>query len=316
MMSPLTFTPLYMPRVWGGRALERVYGRRLPDDSTPFGEAWEIVDRENEQSVVNRGAFNGQSLHTLWNERRAALFGDCYGTWGDRFPILIKILDSSEDLSIQVHPPLEKAEALGGEPKTEMWVIADATPDAKLYVGLKAGISRDDFEQAIDQGTVEQCVHAVNPRAGESIFIPSGRLHAIGGGLLIHEIQQNSDTTYRVFDWNRMGLDGQPRELHVAQSLASIDFQDCEPAMDTPQGGLLAECPFFRTDRILLENDATLANPRADRFSIIGVIEGALRDHEGRVFTQGDYFLLPRGTNVLTASNKSTVLQVTLPPRA
>lgn len=315
MTTPLTFTPLYMPRVWGGRELERVYDRKLPSGD-PIGEAWEIVDRAGEQSYVSHGPLAGQSLHELWNTRRDEVFGACFAGWGERFPILIKILDAREDLSIQVHPPVHLADSLGGEPKTEMWVIADATPDAKLYVGLKHGFTREDFEQAIANGSVADCVHAIAPRAGESIFIPSGRLHAIGGGLLIHEIQQNSDTTYRVFDWNRVGLDGKPRELHIAESMASIDFADFEPGMDTPRGNTLAECDYFRTDRLQLESGAALANPDATQFSLVGVVAGSLRSSDGRTFVKGDYLLLPRGADALTAAEASSVLQITLPARA
>lgn len=301
-----------MERVWGGRELETVFGRTLPDAVTPFGESWEIVDRDPEQSVVNGGPFDGKTLHELWTGHREEVFGTALPE-SERFPILIKILDARDDLSIQVHPPVAKADELGGEPKTEMWFIADAAPDAKLYVGLKKGVSRADFEDAITNGTVESCVHAIHPQAGESIFIPSGRLHAIGAGLLIHEIQQNSDTTYRVFDWNRVGLDGKPRALHVGESLASIDFDDFEPDMDKPQGDLLAECEYFKTSRKTLAAGETLGNPLPDRFSILGVVEGTLTSDDGRSFSKGDFLLLPKGTTALIAGEASVVLQVELP---
>lgn len=200
-MNQITFKPLYMERVWGGRELERVYHRSLPDPVSPFGESWEIVDRESEQSVVDEGELAGKTLHELWTEQREEVFGRGYDNH-PRFPILIKVLDARDDLSIQVHPPAHLAAELGGEAKTEMWYIAACEPGAKLYVGLKQGVSKGDFEKAIEDGSVEQCVHAISPQPGDSIFIASGRLHAIGAGFLIHEIQQNSDTTYRVFDWN------------------------------------------------------------------------------------------------------------------
>lgn len=311
-MEPITFKPLYMPRVWGGRELEHVYGRVLPDAGQPYGESWEIVDRAHEQSIVDEGALAGASLHDLWTARREEIFGSGYEAH-PRFPILIKILDARDDLSIQVHPPVDRAEELGGEPKTEMWFIADCDPGAKLYVGLKHGVSRKDFERAITGGSVDACVHAIEPKPGESIFIPSGRLHAIGAGFLIHEIQQNSDTTYRVFDWNRMGLDGKPRELHVAQSLASIDFEDFEPAMDTPAGDNLATCPYFKTDRKWLAAGQTITNPFAGRFSILSVVDGMLESTGGRRFTKGRFILLPRDAPPLRAVEESLVLQITLP---
>ncbi len=311
-VEPITFIPLYMQRVWGGRELERVYGRTLPDAVNPYGESWEIVDRENEQSTVDGGAFDGSTLHQLWTERRGEIFGDDLPD-SDRFPILIKILDARDDLSIQVHPPLHLAEELGGEPKTEMWYIAGCDPGAKLYVGLKHGVSRADFERATADGTVADLVHAIHPSSGDSIFIPSGRLHAIGAGFLIHEIQQNSDTTYRVFDWNRLGLDGRPRDLHVPQSLASIDFDDFEPTMDSPVGNTLARCDFFKTDRISLEAGASLANPDAKRFSILSVVEGSLSASNGRSFGKGSFILLPKDAAPLTAGEASTILQITIP---
>jgi mannose-6-phosphate isomerase len=311
-MEPITFQPLYMQRVWGGRELERVYGRVLPDAALPYGESWEIVDREDAQSVVDSGPLAGSTLHRLWSERRPQVFGaGCDGH--PRFPILIKVLDARDDLSIQVHPPVSRAAELGGEPKTEMWFIADCDPGAKLHVGLKHGVSRADFEKAIADGTVADCVHSVTPRPGDSIFIASGRLHAIGAGFLIHEIQQNSDTTYRVFDWNRMGLDGKPRDLHVAESLASIDFDDFEPSMDTPVGDTLASCPYFKTDRKSPAAGQSIGNPVSGRFSILSVVDGMLESAGGRRFGKGRFLLLPCDAPPLTALEDSIVLQITLP---
>ena len=311
-MEPITFTPLYMERVWGGRELETVYGRKLPDPKKPFGESWEIVDRENEQSVVDEGTHRESTLHDLWTNHREEIFGEGFQNH-PRFPILIKILDARDDLSIQVHPPAHLAETLGGEPKTEMWFIADRNPGAKLYVGLKNGVTRDAVEKSIADGTVADCVHVLTPDPGESIFIASGRLHAIGAGFLIHEIQQNSDTTYRVFDWNRLGLDGKARELHVGESLASIDFQDFEPAMDSPLGDNLASCEYFKTDLKALQLGETITNPRDDRFSIISVVEGMLESDGGRRFEKGRFILLPRDGAPLKALEDSTLLQITLP---
>ncbi len=313
-MEPITFHPIYMERVWGGRELEHVYGRTLPDPDRPYGESWEIVDREHEQSVVSEGRYAGCTLHELWMEHREEIFG-CEFHAHPRFPILIKILDARDDLSIQVHPPAHLADVLGGEPKTEMWYIADCDADAKLYVGLKKDVTRDEFEHAITAGTVADCVHAIVPLPGTSIFIPSGRLHAIGAGFLIHEIQQNSDTTYRVFDWNRLGLDGKPRELHVGESLASIDFQDYEPTMATPLGDNLASCEYFKTDLKILATGESISNPHAGQFSILSVVEGLLESKDERNFEKGRFILLPREAAPLTALANSTVLQITLPMR-
>jgi mannose-6-phosphate isomerase len=224
-LYPLTFEPVFKPRVWGGRMLEALYAKRLPP-SDPIGESWEIADRPGDESVIVNGPYAKRSLRWLMEQHGGAITGSGAAT-GGRFPLLCKILDAREKLSLQVHPP----SSVLGEPKTEMWYIAHADPGAELYVGLKRGVTRDRFERALHAGTVADCFHRIAVRAGDTMFLPSGRVHAIGSGLVIFEIQQNSDTTFRVFDWNRVGLDGRPRDLHVAESLQSIDFADVEPAL-------------------------------------------------------------------------------------
>ena len=306
-MEPITFSPIYMTRVWGGRSLETIYDRQLPDEQ-PYGESWEMSDREEEQSIVDTGPYAGKSLHELWTNHQEEIFGS--GLTGDRFPLLIKILDARDDLSIQVHPPVEKAEELGGEAKTEMWYIAACDPGAKLYVGFKNGVSKEDFEASLQDGTVADKVHAIEPQKDQSIFIPSGRLHAIGSGFLIYEIQQNSDTTYRVFDWNRLGLDGKPRDLHVEQSMQSIDFDDIEPGMDHPEDSTIASCDYFVIDQI--EGQAEIQNP-GDHFSILTVVKGTLTSQAGRKFKAGDFLLLPKDGTALKASHDARILQTTIP---
>jgi mannose-6-phosphate isomerase len=307
-MPAILFEPLYKERIWGARALETIYGRDLPRPDATFGEAWEIVDREDAQSVVRGGEFSGMTLHDLWKSHRVEIFGEGLPL-SDRFPLLIKILDCADDLSIQVHPPAAIAEKLGGEPKTEMWFIADTKPGAKLYVGLRKGATRETFEKAIAEGTVAEQVHVITPGKGDSIFIKSGRLHAIGAGFLIHEIQQNSDTTYRVFDWNRTDSHGKPRDLHVEQSLACIDFNDIEPEMNNPNGDTLAECAFFKTTARVLTRGETISNPLPDRFSLITVVEGCLEN----THTTGRTVLLPRGADGLVATAPTQLLQIHIP---
>jgi len=230
VLYPLLFQPIFKERVWGGREIEKLYAKNLPPDQV-IGESWEIADRPGDESVITNGKFAGKTLRWLMENHAREILGDAKSASANRFPLLIKILDAREKLSLQVHPPASKAAELKGEPKTEMWFIADATPDAELYVGLKHGVTRAEFEKKIENGNVAECFHRVPVRAGDTMFLPSGRVHAIGAGLVIFEIQQNSDTTYRVFDWNRVGLDGKPRELHIAESLASIDFNDFEPKL-------------------------------------------------------------------------------------
>lgn len=289
--------------------METTYQRNLPDDQ-PYGESWEISDRPDEQSIVSSGPYSGKSLHDLWTNHREEIFGE--GFTGDRFPLLIKILDARDDLSIQVHPPANVSGELGGEPKTEMWYIADCDPGAKLYIGLKDGATRESFEQSLSKGTVEEQVHAVSPKRGESIFIPSGRLHAIGAGFLIYEIQQNSDTTYRVFDWNRVGLNGAPRDLHIDESMASINFSDFIPEMDQPDGDSLASCEFFAVERCRVSKSEMITNTN-DTFSIITVISGEIRTTEGHVFKTGDFLLLPRNASSLTVQVDCEILRTSLP---
>ncbi len=286
-LEPLTFTPLMMERVWGGRRLATKLGRVLPE-GVPIGESWELVDREDAQSVVNAGPLAGTTLHALWREQREAVFGVGL-VESERFPLLAKILDARETLSVQVHPPAELAARLGGEPKTEMWHLLDAEPGAELFAGLVRGTTRGSFERALAAGNVERCLHRLPVVAGDAIFIPSGRCHAIGGGCLIVEMQQNSDTTYRVFDWNRVGLDGKPRALHIAESLAAIDFTDYEPGLAVANGERIVECGHFSVDRW------SLAAPRRDETAsgvIFTVLGGEVVCGERR-FREGDFFLLP-----------------------
>jgi mannose-6-phosphate isomerase len=311
-VEPIVFEPLYMQRVWGGRELAHQYGRKLPNEA-PYGESWEVVDRETEQSVVRGGSHAGKTLHELWTKHRDEVFGPGLPET-ERFPILIKVLDARDDLSIQVHPPVALADSLKGEPKTEMWYIADAKSGASLHVGLKQGVSRQDFEAAIQDGTVAEAVHSIPVQAGDSIFIPSGRLHAIGAGLLIHEIQQNSDTTYRVFDWNRLGLDGRPRELHVEESLASIDFEDFEPDLAAPEQQVIAECEYFRVEKLKLQPGESCGHRDPRWFSIFSVAEGEV-ESGGFRFKKGDFFLLPAGNGSVVAKSGSVILRTTLPAR-
>ena len=311
-MAIVHFQPMAMERVWGGRMLESHFRRPLPDASAPYGESWEMVDREEAQSIVTTGSYAGMTLHELWQAHRDQVFGQGL-TDSERFPLLIKILDAREDLSIQVHPPARVAAALQGEPKTEMWYIAAAQPGARLVVGLKSGVSEESFANAIATGEVAQQIHEIPVKQGDSIFIPSGRLHAIGAGLVIFEIQQNSDTTYRVFDWNRVGLDGKPRELHISESMTSIDFADIEPPLDAPQGAEIARCEHFLVERFLLETGATIGNLRPDRFSLIHVVEGEVQDEEGGVWPAGSTLLITVGPSALRAVNGATILRTNIP---
>src|SRR5213076_2921170 len=239
---PVVFEPIFKERIWGGRNLAASLGKKLPANKR-IGESWEIVDRPEAQSIVREGALAGRSLHDLWINFREELFGEVPDA--RRFPLLIKLLDAQEKLSLQVHPPPEIAESLGGEAKTEFWYVVAAEPNAEIFVGLRKSMTRDRFEDAVHSGTVADCVHAIRMKSGAAMFLPSGRFHAIGAGNLLVEVQQNSDTTYRVFDWNRVDDQGKPRQLHVDQALQCIDFNDVAPEPITPSGELLVRQDLF-----------------------------------------------------------------------
>ena len=305
-LYPLTFHPAFKERVWGGRTLETLYQKKLPP-TVPIGESWEISDRPGDESVIANGPLAGKNLYWLMTNHASEVLGNAKPAAGNRFPLLCKILDARDKLSLQVHPPASQAAALGGEPKTELWHIADATPDAELYVGLKPGVTRAEFEKKIQTGEVAGCFHRIPVRSGDTMFLPSGRVHAIGAGLVIFEIQQNSDTTYRVFDWNRVGLDGKPRELHIPQSLASIDFNDFAPALvDSPfitagsaQVRHLASHPLFGVDLFRMKAPESVLF-RQPKLRIVAVLEGHLVVTSGKTSVDlqpGQFCLLPASLN-------------------
>jgi mannose-6-phosphate isomerase len=239
------------------------------------------------------------------------------------FPILVKWLDCRERLSLQVHPPAAVAGELKGEPKTENWYIAETTPDAELIVGLRRGVTREQFEAAIQHETVEACVHHFPVKAGDSILVRSGQVHAIDAGNLILEIQQNSDTTYRVYDWSRVGLDGRPRQLHVAQSLRSIDWNDFEPepTRGAPTSAVLAECAEFRLRRVVLAPGAQLRLDAREQPRLVSVVAGAVRaraetaeaqsDEAEAILQRGDNALVPYAEAFIFVATEPTVLLVT-----
>jgi len=293
LLAPLLFEPLAMERVWGGRLFESLLGKAIPHGN-PIGELWEMVDRPEAQSVVHEGPLKGKTLHELWTDHRSEIFGEKHRTNpSPRFPLLIKLLDARERLSVQVHPPLSRAAELGGEPKTECWYFLHAAEGASIYAGLKQGVTREAFEKALNDGTVEETLHRAPSHTGESIFIPSGRLHAIGEGLVIVEVQQNSDTTYRVFDWNRNGLDGKPRELHIGESMTSIDFDDFEPALTAASAEIVADCPFFSVKKYALPEPLALDQlKQSEDFAIITCLSGLI-ECGGVQLKPGFFMLLP-----------------------
>jgi mannose-6-phosphate isomerase len=320
MRELLRFQPLYQQRVWGGRALESELGRTLPARD-PIGESWEIVDRPEAQSVVDGGPLAGQSLRSLLERHGADIMGPKWPA--DRvFPILVKWLDCRERLSLQVHPPATVARALGGEPKTENWYIAQTAPNAELIVGLKRGVTREQFEAAIADNTLEKCVHHFRVAAGDSILVHSGQVHAIDAGNLILEIQQNSDTTYRVYDWGRVGLDGLPRQLHITQSLRSIDWNDFEPSpvRAAPTSGVIADCAEFRIRRCVLGAGERVHLRAGEQPRLLSVVSGGVRATSeangtrtpfGQKLGRGDNVVVPFAGAFTFSAETTTILLIT-----
>ena len=309
LTSPLTFKPIFQERIWGGRKLADLFRKDLPVGKR-IGESWEIVDRPEAQSVVTNGPLRGKTLHELWTQDRQSIFGKVPDT--DRFPLLIKLLDAQEKLSLQVHPTAEAAKVLGGEPKTEFWYVAAADPNAELYVGLRASMTREEFRDAVKQGRVADCVHTVCVKAGDAMFLPAGRFHAVGSGNLLVEIQQNSDTTYRVFDWNRVDDKGKPRQLHVDQALQSIDFDDVAPQLIEPRGELLVKHELFEIQKWNLDAPREIAPP--GQFAIVCCLSGSVRSADVDL-KPGEFFLVPaslQDRQVRPRESATSLLRVTM----
>lgn len=249
-MNTYSFKPIYQERIWGGDNLAKLFDRTLPKGKK-IGESWELVDRPEACSEVLSGpdlkpkkTKTPLNLHQLWQKKRTEIFGT-RSPDAPHFPILIKLLDCQDNLSVQVHPSANRS----GEPKTEMWYFLETTPEARIYAGLKKGVTREKFEQAIGTPELPKLLHELKPQQSDVMFLPSGRVHAVGAGNVILEIQQNSDTTYRVDDWGRVDDKGKPRELHRKEALASIRFNDYEPHFAQPHGERVIMCPFFSVQR-------------------------------------------------------------------
>ena len=229
-LYPLRFAPIYKDYLWGGERLRTRFGRSLPKDR--IAESWEIADHPHGESVVLNGPLRGRTLNALVRARRESILGAAVAARykGERFPLIIKYLDAKLPLSVQVHPDDETAAAMnlddGG--KAEAWIIVDAAPGSKLWLGTDRNYSQAELEEIIHSGKLEHCLHSVPAKVGDCFFLPPGTLHALGAGIMVVEIQTNSDLTFRVFDWNRVSPDGQPRELKIAEALRSLRFP-CQP---------------------------------------------------------------------------------------
>ncbi len=310
LTQPITFEPLFRERPWGGRRLKTQFGKRLPP-KVRIGESWEIVDRPEAQSIVRDGPLYAKTLHDLWTQHQQEIFGDVAKF--SRFPLLIKLLDAQEKLSLQVHPPENIARKVGGEPKTEFWYVAVTDSNADLFIGLRKAITRNQFEEAVRAGTIADHVHKIPVTAGNAMFLPAGRLHAVGAGNLLVEIQQNSDTTYRVFDWNRVDENGKARQLHVDQALQCINFDDIEPKLIEPKGELLVRHELFEIQKWDLNSPREIAP--LGQFAIIGCLTGLLRCSDID-FAPGKFCLVPASSpdrQVSPRSAETSLLRVTIP---
>ncbi|HSG17017.1 MAG TPA: type I phosphomannose isomerase catalytic subunit, partial [Anaerolineae bacterium] len=272
--------------IWGGRNLERL-GRQLPSGIT--AESWDIAAHQNGTTMVDNGHYAGKLLTEVQQELGLDLIGRNSSWAQDRgkFPLLVKLLDANRPLSVQVHPNDDYAMANEGNElgKSEMWVVLHAEPDARLILGVKPGTSRASFRQAILDGRLEPLLHSFPAKTDDYICVPAGSLHAIMGGLIIAEIQQNSDTTYRVYDWNRLGSDGRPRPLHVEKALDVINFQQVEPGLSpamlvAEDSGisryLLCKNRYFVTERLEMAQGSTFNGEcDGDSLEIWGVLDGS-----------------------------------------
>ncbi len=318
---PYLFAPIYKDYIWGGDRIRKNFGRR--DTPDRCAESWEIADRPEGMSIVTNGPLKGQSLQQLVQTLQTDLLGPQHEGC-QTFPLLIKIIDAREDLSVQVHPNDRNAHLTGGEPKTEMWYLLDATSDAIVYAGMQPGVKPETFQKAIQEGTVERLLASVPAKPGRTIFVPGGKVHAIGAGCLLLEIQQNSNTTYRVFDWNRIGTDGKSRELHLEQAMQVIDWQRLKTEISTPRP-LTAEgnnhpyqildTPFFAATGWNLQEPRTFdMNPAG--FRILFVSKGkVLVGANGFVAsaTMGTSCLLPAAARTFTVTpveGKASVIEI------
>lgn len=313
-MDILLFEPIYQERVWGGNGLAVHLGRTLPAGG-PIGESWEICDRAEANNRISEGTHAGKTLREVIFEDAASIMGPHWPR-EKTFPVLVKWLDARERLSLQVHPPASKAAELKGEPKSENWYVAHAEQGAALMAGFKRGVTPEQFSKALEANQLEPLVHRFAVEKGDSLFVHSGRIHALDAGNIILEIQQNSDTTYRVYDWGRVGLDGKPRALHIKESLASIDWEDFEPLpikTNLSKGELLLthnDC--FRLRKLTLSKGEKASFAALEQARIVSVVEGSVVcDQTGQRLAKSVNALLPYAGSFSLQAEENSVLLVT-----
>lgn len=320
-LYPLLFTPVYKSFLWGGSRLAEIYGRQGTPDVC--AESWELSDREEGMSVVRNGPLAGRTLASLVLDVGRPVLGAKAPATG-RFPLLVKLIDARQRLSVQVHPDDDTACRHGGEPKTEAWVMLDGTPDACVYCGWREPMTEARFRSLIAEGEVAHALGRIDAKPGTAVFVPGGRVHAIGEGCLILEVQQNSNTTYRVDDWNRVDDDGRPRELHIEQAVKVIRWDDTAVTARAPARigddsantrWRLVSSPYFRLVRLDLAHAETIEHDPAS-FTCLFVQRGAAVCSAAGMdvpLTAGTSCLVPAGLDryTLSPAGPSTSLVVT-----
>jgi len=291
---PLKFKPIYKQRIWGGQKLKEFFGKDIPAGEK-IGESWEVADLPDDKSIITNGELAGQTIGSVIGKYPEEIMGD--KNFSGPFPLLIKFLDAEDILSVQVHPDEQTCRRMGkGEPKSECWYIISAAPGAVIYKGLKKGVSKEQFAEAIKKGGVSEMLVKVPVEAGQCHFLPAGTAHSIGAGLLIAEIQTPSDTTYRVFDFNRVDDTGKPRQLHIEEALQSIHFDMSDDELSVTTVGRLVDCGKFKVDKgHQAKNREMLLSPGKMKTLIILSGFGTILTTEGNPieFKAGDCLLVP-----------------------
>jgi mannose-6-phosphate isomerase len=292
-LYPFKFRPIFKPRIWGGQKLREYFGKDLPK-LAKIGESWEMADLPDDKSMIANGPLAGRTLASAVAAYPHQITGDRNFTLP--FPLLIKFLDAEDILSVQVHPDAQTCKRMGkGDPKTECWYIICAA-GMFIYKGLKKGVTRERFAEAIKKGNVADLLEKVSVRPGECHFLPAGTTHAIGSGLIIAEIQTPSDTTYRVFDWNRLDESGRPRHLHIEEALESIHFDASGDNLSVTTSGRLVDCEYFTIDKgRQAETDELLLSAGRMKTLLITAGRGSILSRGGGEveFRVGDCLLVP-----------------------
>lgn len=324
IFEPLLLEPSFKEKIWGGRRLEALLGKRLPPG--PIGESWELSTHPRGPSRVREGRFAGRSLEELIASYPEEILGPyIYGLGFHSLPLLVKFIDASQRLSVQVHPDDAYSLRHDGEAgKTEMWYVLDAPPGARLVFGLRAGVDRDGFAAAVAEGRVEETLRFLPIAGGDTLFVPPGTVHAILEGVLLLEVQESSDATYRLYDWGRLGFDGRPRKLHLRKALEVITFafqgRVVRPQPEaTPYGSLalLASCPYFQVERIACRAQLNVGCA-GDRFCALILTQGSGRlSFAGGSLAAGcgDTLLLPAaaGGIVYSPEAESELIRIFVP---